>query len=53
LISLSYNGLDQRLRMDAAGVIATYVMDGDSPLAAKTGGSATFYLYEEFRGKYQ
>ena len=31
--------------MDAAGVIAYYVMDGDRPLTAETGGNTTFYLY--------
>ena len=31
--------------MDAAGVIATYVLDGDRPLTAKSGGNTTFYLY--------
>jgi RHS repeat-associated protein len=43
--SLHYNGLGQRLSMDAAGVIAHYVMDGDRPLTAETGGNTTFYLY--------
>ncbi len=43
--SLSYNGLGQRLSMDAAGVIAHYVMNGDSPLTAETGGNTTYYLY--------
>jgi len=43
--SLSYNGLGQRLSMDAAGVIAYYVMDGDSPLSAESAGNTTFYLY--------
>lgn len=43
--SLSYNGLGQRLSMDAAGMIAHYVMDGDRPLTAETGGNTTFYLY--------
>jgi hypothetical protein len=31
--------------MDAAGVIAHYVMDGDRPLTAETGGNINFYLY--------
>ncbi len=31
--------------MDAAGVIATYVLDGDRPLTAETNGNTTFYLY--------
>ena len=31
--------------MDAAGVIAHYVMDGDSPLSAESAGNSTFYLY--------
>jgi RHS repeat-associated protein len=31
--------------MDAAGVIATYVMDGDRPLTAQSNGNTTFYLY--------
>jgi YD repeat-containing protein len=44
-VELSYNGLGQRLSMDAAGVIAHYVMDGDRPLTAETGGNNTFYLY--------
>ncbi|MBK9008607.1 MAG: hypothetical protein IPM31_16650 [Anaerolineae bacterium] len=43
--NLSYNGLGQRLSMDAAGVIATYVLDGDRPLTAESGGNTTFYLY--------
>ena len=43
--SLSYNGLGQRLSMDAAGVIATYVLDGDRPLTATSNGNTTFYLY--------
>jgi hypothetical protein len=45
VFSLSCNGLGQRLSMDAAGVIAHYVMDGDSPLTAETGGNNTYYLY--------
>jgi len=43
--TLSYNGLSQRLSMDAAGVIAQYVMDGDTPLTAESGGNTTFYSY--------
>ena len=43
--SLSYNGLGQLLSMDAAGVIAHYVMDGDQPLTAESAGNTTFYLY--------
>ena len=43
--SLSYNGLGQRLNMDAAGVIATYVLDGDRPLTATSNSNTTFYLY--------
>lgn len=31
--------------MDAAGVIAHYVMDGDQPLTADSAGNTTFYLY--------
>lgn len=31
--------------MDAAGVIAHYVMDGDQPLTANSNGNTTFYLY--------
>ena len=31
--------------MDAAGVIAHYVMDGDQPLTAESSGNTTFYLY--------
>jgi len=42
---MDYSGLGQRLSMDAAGVIATYVMDGDRPLAAESAGNTTFYLY--------
>ena len=42
---MGYNGLEQRLSMDAAGVIAHYVMDGDRPLTAETGGNTNFYLY--------
>jgi len=42
---MEYNGLGQRLSMDAAGVIATYVLDGDRPLTAESGGNTTFYLY--------
>ena len=43
--SLSYNGLGQRLSMDAAGVIATYVLDGDRPLTATSNNNTTFYSY--------
>ena len=43
--SLSYNGLGQRLSMDAAGVIAHYVMDSDLPITANSNGNTTFYLY--------
>lgn len=42
---MDYNGLGQRLSMDAAGVIAHYVMDGNRPLTATTGSDATTYLY--------
>ena len=42
---MNYNGLGQRLSMDAAGVIAHYVMDGDRPLSAESAGNTTFYLY--------
>jgi RHS repeat-associated protein len=42
---MSYNGLGQRLSMDAAGVIAYYVMDDDRPLTAESTGNTTFYLY--------
>jgi RHS repeat-associated protein len=42
---MDYNGLNQRLSMDAAGVIAHYVLDGDRPLAAESGGNSTFFLY--------
>ncbi len=42
---MDYNGLNQRLSMDAAGVIAHYVMDSDSPLSAESAGNTTFYLY--------
>lgn len=41
----SIKTLGQRLSMDAAGVIAHYVMDGDQPLTAESGGNTTFYLY--------
>ena len=44
-VELSYNGLGQRLGMDAAGVIAHYVMDGDRPLTAESNGNTTFHLY--------
>ncbi|MBI2330606.1 MAG: hypothetical protein HYU84_00220, partial [Chloroflexi bacterium] len=42
---MDYNGLGQRLGMDAAGVIAYYVMDGNRPLTATTGTDTTSYLY--------
>ncbi len=42
---MAYNGLGQRLSMDAAGVIAHYVMDGDQPLTADSSGNTTYYLY--------
>ncbi|HRJ57203.1 MAG TPA: hypothetical protein PLV64_13020 [Anaerolineales bacterium] len=42
---IEYNGLGQRLSMDAAGVIAYYVMDGNRPLTATTGNDTTSYLY--------
>jgi len=42
---MNYNGLGQRLGMDAAGVIAYYVMDGDRPLTAESSGNTTYYLY--------
>jgi hypothetical protein len=50
---MDYNGLGQRLSMDAAGVIAYYVMDtssplsagSDQPLTASSNGNTTFYLY--------
>lgn len=42
---MEYNRLGQRLSMDAAGVIATYVLDGDRPLTAESNGNTTFYLY--------
>jgi hypothetical protein len=38
---MGYNGLNQRLSMDAARVIAHYVMEGDQPLTATTGGNST------------
>jgi hypothetical protein len=31
--------------MDAVGVIAHYVLDGDQPLTAESDGNTTFYLY--------
>jgi len=34
-----------RLSMDATGVIAHYVMDGNRPLTAESAGNTTFYLY--------
>lgn len=44
-MSMDYNGLGQRLNMDAAGVIAHYVLDGDQPLTATSAGNTTYYLY--------
>lgn len=52
-VNLSYNGLgqhfdrlsDRRLSMDADGVIAHYIMDGDRPLTATSNSNTTFYLY--------
>jgi hypothetical protein len=44
-ISLSYNGLGQRLSMDDVGVIAHYVMDGNQPLTATSGSNTSLYLY--------
>src|SRR5687768_10100968 len=45
VVTMDYNGLGQRLSMDAAGVIAHYVMGGDQPLTADSAGNTTFYLY--------
>ena len=42
---MNYNGLGQRLSMDAAGVIAYYVMDGDLQLTAESAGNTTYFLY--------
>ena len=42
---MDYNGLGQRLSMDAAGVIAYYVMDGNRPLTSDSAGNTTFFLY--------
>ncbi|MDL1911587.1 hypothetical protein FBQ81_13010 [Chloroflexi bacterium CFX6] len=42
---MDYNGLGQRLSMDAAGVIAHYVMDGNRPLVSDSAGNTTFFLY--------
>ena len=42
---MASTGLGQRLSMDAAGVIAAYVLDGDRPLTAESNGNTTFYLY--------
>jgi RHS repeat-associated protein len=42
---MNYNGLGQRLSMDAAGVIAYYVMDGGQQLTAESAGNTTFFLY--------
>ena len=44
VVSMDYNGLGQRLGMNAAGVIAHYVMDGNQPLTV-TSENTTFYLY--------
>ena len=38
---MDYNGLGQRLSMDAAGVTAHYVLDGNRPLTAESGGNTT------------
>jgi CSLREA domain-containing protein len=43
--TMSYNGLNQRLSMNAAGVIAHYVLDGDQLLTAASSGNTTLYLY--------
>jgi YD repeat-containing protein len=42
---MDYNGLGQRLSLDAAGVIAQYVLDGNQPLTSESGDNTTFYLY--------
>jgi hypothetical protein len=42
---MAYNGLGQCLSMDAAGVIAYYVMDGNRPLTAESNSNTTSYLY--------
>jgi YD repeat-containing protein len=38
---MDYNGLGQRLSMDAADVISHYVLDGDQPLTADSSGNTT------------
>ena len=43
--TMTYNGLGQRQSMDASGVIAYYVMDGNRPLTAESNGNTTTYLY--------
>jgi RHS repeat-associated protein len=43
--SMEYNGLGQRLSMEAAGVTTQYVMDGNNPLTADADGNVTTYLY--------
>jgi len=45
VVSMDYNGLGQRLSMDAGDVIAHYVMDGDQPLMADSASNTTHYLY--------
>jgi len=42
---MTYNGLGQRLSMDAAGVTAQNVLDGSQPLTVTSEGNTTFYLY--------
>ena len=42
---MNYNALGQRLEMDASGITSRYVMNGNQPLSATTGGNTTFYLY--------
>lgn len=41
---MSYNGLGQRLSMEASGAIAYYMMDGNRPLTAEANGN-TVSLY--------
>jgi RHS repeat-associated protein len=43
--TMSYNGLGQRLSMEAAGVTTQYVMAGNNPLTADADGNVTTYLY--------
>jgi len=43
--TMSYNGLGQRLSMEAAGVTTQYMMDGNNLLTADAGGNVTTYLY--------